>query len=129
MRELQANIKRVTKELEMAEDPAAMAAGEPIADAWRKLVPVLDSNYQNAITVAWLKGPKKAGVGTRWMPELPRDEQPVLYASRFEYGDSEIAARPSARPALKQAQGAAVEAAAVELRMRVKGRRRKAAAV
>lgn len=125
LKELQANLKVIERELKEAVDPAAMAAGEPIAKAWRDLVPILDGNYRDSISVAWLARIGKAGVGTAWLPALPRDEQPVLYASRFEYGDSEIAARPSARPALKQAQAAAIEAAGVEIATRVKGRRRR----
>lgn len=124
LRELQANLKVIERELKEAEDPAAMAAGEPIAEAWRGLVPILDGNYRDSITVTWLSRIGKAGVGTAWLSSLADNEQPVLYATRFEYGDSEIAAQPSARPALKQAQAAAIDAAAVELRMRVKGRRR-----
>lgn len=125
MKELQATLKGIAKDIEQAQDPAAMAAGEPIKEAWKSLVPVLEGNYRESITVAWLGKLGKAAVGTAWMGSVPADEQPVLYASRFEYGDSEIAARPSARPALAQSKDAAMEAGAVPIKAALKRRRRK----
>lgn len=125
LRELQAELKKVAKDIELAQDPAAMAAGEPIKEAWRGLVPVEAGYYQESITVAWLGKLGKAAVGTAWMPSVAKNEQPVLYASRLEYGDSEMPAQPSAKPALAQSRDDAIQAAEVPLKAALKRRKRK----
>lgn len=122
IKELQAEIDRTIKELREAENPAALAAGEPIRDKWRDLVPVLDGNYRNALAVGWT-GKKGAAVGTTWLPGLDRREQPVLYSKRLEFGDSVIPAQPSARPALAASKAQALEAGAEPFRSVIKGRR------
>jgi hypothetical protein len=123
--QLQESIDETSRELMEAEDPAAMAAGEPIREKWRDLVPVLDGNYRESLTVAWLGARKGAAVGIRWLPQVPREDQPVLYAKRLEFGDWAIPAQPSARPALAAARAEAVEAGAEPFRSVVRGRSRK----
>ena len=123
IRDLQAEVARTAEELRTAERPAEMAAGEPIRDKWKALVPFHEGHYRDSLAVAWL-GKLGAAGGTAWVPGLPRDEQPLIYAKRLEYGDSEIRAQPSARPALAAARAEAVEAGADEFRTVI--RRRKA---
>jgi len=123
VRELQAEIERFAKDLAAAEDPAAMAAAEPIKDAWKGLVPVLEGHYRDSLAVVWLPTDQKAGIGTSWVPGLARDEQPVMYAKKLEFGTSGQAAQPSARPALAQSQAAALQAAQPPLQAVIKGRR------
>lgn len=123
VRELQGEIARMNRDLEQAEDPAAMAAAEPIKEAWKGLVPILDGNYRDALTVQWIEGIRKAAIGTGWLASLPPNEQPVMYAKRLEFGTGGVTARPSARPAMKAARPQALEAGAVPLRMVVRGRR------
>lgn len=122
IKEMQAEVARVTKELREAEQPAAMAAGEPIREKWRDLVPVLDGNYRDSLTVAWT-GIKGAAVGTTWLGGVDRTDQPVLYAKRLEFGDSAIPAQPSARPALAASKRQALEAGSEPFRSVIKGRR------
>lgn len=124
LKQLQQSADRVARELAEAEDPAQMAAGEVIAEAWRGFVPILEGHYRDSIHVAWL-GKKGAAVGTKWLAGVPRNEQPVLYARRLETGDSEMPAQPSARPALEQARPEAIEAMADEFRTVVRGTRRR----
>jgi hypothetical protein len=120
--DIQAELDRVTADLKVAEDPAQMAAAAPILEAWRSRVPIKDGNYRDSLTIANL-GAKGAAVGTRWLPELPRNEQPVLYAKRLEFGDSEIHPQPSARPALAAVRQQSAEAGAEEFRSVVRGRK------
>lgn len=122
--DLQESIDSTVEELRAAEDPAALAAAVPYLEKWRGFVPVLDGNYRDSLTVAWL-GEKGAAVGTRWLPQLPREEQPVMYAKRLEFGDSEIHAQPSARPALAAGRQEALEAGGEEFRSVVRGRRKR----
>ena len=122
---LKANADHVARSLKEAEDPAALAAAEPIKKRWEALVPVLDGNYRDSLTITWLKGSGKAAIGTAWLDRVPRNEQPVLYAKRLEIGDSEIAAQPSMRPALKAAKDEAVEAGAVPLKTSLRGANRR----
>jgi hypothetical protein len=122
LKELNAEVQRVAKDLEMAEDPAAMEAAKVYLKFWRQLVPVLDANYQSSLVTTWLPT-KGAAVGISWLGSLPRDEQPVLYAKRLEFGDHEITAQPSARPAQEAGRGEALEAAGVPLTAVIKGRR------
>jgi len=126
--DLTKNIERFTGSLDAMEDPAEMAAGEVIREAWEGLVPVKDRNYQRSLTVAQTGA--GVAVGTAWLPDLPRNEQPVMYARPLEFGNSHQGAQPSARPALASSAGAATDAAGVELKSAVKGaarRRRKKA--
>jgi len=120
--ELQAEIDRTTAELRAAEDPAQMAAAVPILEAWRSRVPVLDGNYRDSLTIANL-GVKGAAVGTAWLGEVPREEQPVMYAKRLEFGDSTMRPQPSARPALEATRQQAAEAGGDEFRSVVRGRK------
>lgn len=119
--QLQQEIDDVAKELASAEEPAAMAAGVPIRDKWKELVPVLDGDYRDSLTVAWTG--KGAAVGTRWLADRPRTQQPVLYAKRLEFGDASYPAEPSARPALAASREAALEAGGAEFRPVVRGRK------
>ena len=121
VKELQSNIKRVNAELASMEDPAERAAGEVILEAWQGLVPYQDGNYRRSLAV----GQTKAGtaVGVTWLRDLPREQQPVMYAKPLEFGNSHQPPQPSARPALAASQEAATAAAAVELKAVVKGRR------
>lgn len=120
--ELQSECDKMAKELAVAERPAEMAAGEEIKEVWRGLVPVDEGNYRDSLGVSWL-GKQGAAVGITWLSGLDRNEQPVLYAKRLEFGDSEIQAQPSARPAVEQSRAAALEAGAEPLRAVVRGRR------
>lgn len=120
--DLTAEIKRLSSDLQVAEDPAAMAAGEPIKEAWRDLVPIYEGHYRDALTVVHLPE-RGAAVGTRWLGYLPRNEQPFVYSKRLEFGDSAIHAQPSARPAMKQSKRQALEAGAEPFRSVVRGRR------
>lgn len=122
LKEMQAAADQTSRELLEAEQPAAMAAGEPIRDKWKDLVPVLDGNYRDSLIVTWL-GKQGAAVGTMWLGHLPREDQPLFYAKRHEFGDSIIPAQPSARPALAQSRAAALEAGAEPFRSVVRGRR------
>ena len=122
MDKVQQELKRVSAELVAQEDPAQMAAGEPIREKWASLVPVLDGNYKRAITVRWL-GKKGAAVAVGWLGDIDRNDEPILYSKRLEFGDSEISAHPSARPALVASQQAAMEAGADEFRTVIRGRR------
>jgi len=124
LKQLRRNIDQTSRDLMEAEDPAQMAAGEVIRDKWRALVPVLEGNYRDSLAVQWL-GKKGAAVGTSWLGSVERNEQPVLYASRLEFGDSEMPAQPSARPALEQSRGPATDAAADEFRSVIRGTRRR----
>ena len=124
LKDIQRNAEQTARDLAEAEDPAQMRAGEIIAERWRALVSILEGNYRDAIHVAWL-GKKGAAVGTKWLGNLPRNEQPVMYARRLETGDSEMPAQPSARPALEQARPEAIEAMADEFRTVVRGTRRR----
>lgn len=122
LRELDREMQKVSRELMEAEDPAQMAAGEPIREKWASLVPVLDGNYKRALTVRWL-GKKGAAVAVGWLGDIDRNDEPILYSKRLEFGDSEIPAQPSARPALAAAQQQALEAGAEPFRTVVRGRR------
>ena len=122
--DLQKNVDALVKELEQVADPAALAAGEVIADAWRARVPILDENYQRSIAVGTVKGGKVA-VGTTWLPDLDRNDQPVLYAKPLEFGNSRTPADPSMRPALAASQEEAVAAAEVPITSVVKGTRKR----
>ena len=121
--DLQKEVSRLIKDLDEVEDPAAMAAAVPIWEKWRELVPVLDGHYRDSLTIVWLKAEQKAGIGTRWLPYLERNDQPVIYSKVLEFGSSDTAAKPSARPALRASRGAAIEAGAVPIKALVKGRR------
>jgi len=120
--ELQEEIDKVCAELREAEDPAALAAAEPFLAHWLARVPVLDGNYRDALVVAWL-GKDGAAVGTRWLPELPREQQPFIYSKRLEFGTYGVRPQPSARPALEAGKREALEAGEVEFRSVVKGRK------
>jgi hypothetical protein len=121
--EMQAEAASMAAELRAAEDPAAMAAGAPIRDKWHGLVPILDGNYRDSLTVAHTT--KGAAVGTAWLARLPREEQPFIYSKRLEFGESGVTAQPSARPALEAARAEALDAGADEFRSVVKGRRKR----
>jgi hypothetical protein len=123
LRELQAECMILSRELEAVEEPAAMAAGEPIRSSWEGNVPVYEGHYRDALAVVWDRERRKAAVGTQWVPGLDREEQPFIYAARLEYGDASISAQPSARPALKAARKQALDAAAGPLSAKVRGRR------
>jgi HK97 gp10 family phage protein len=120
--ELQAETEKLAKELREAEQPSAMAAGEVIREAWAGLVPVLDGNYRDSLAVVWL-GKQGAAVGISWVGGLAREDQPVMYGKRLEFGDSIIPAQPSARPAVESSRAEALEAGAEPLRSVVRGRR------
>lgn len=122
LKDLQAECDKAAKDVMEAERPAEMAAGEPIREKWHGMVPVEDGNYQESLTVAW---DPKAGaiVGTAWVSGLDRDDQPFLYAKRLEFGDSDLPAHPSARPALAASKREALEAAEEPFRAKIKGRR------
>lgn len=120
--QLQGEIDKVVRELEVQEQPAMMAAGQPILETWQAMVPVLDGNYRRALAVVWL-GKIGAAVGPTWLADLERDEQPILYSKRLEFGDSLMPAQPSARPALEASRPAAIEAGAEQFRTVVRGRR------
>lgn len=122
---LQQETRSIATRLAEAEDPAAMAAAEPILARWQQLVPVLDANYRDALAIQWLKGEGAAAIGTRWMDSLPRNEQPLMYAKRLEIGDSEMAAQPSMQPALKAAQQEAITAGGVPIKTSLRGGRRR----
>ncbi len=124
LRHLRVEIERTNKELMEAEDPAAMAAGIPIRDKWKSLVPVLDGNYRDSLEVVWL-GKKGAAVGPTWQGHLEKNDQPIMYAKRLEFGESGVTAQPSARPTLEAAKAAAIEAGAEPFRTVIRGRRRK----
>lgn len=121
--DLDKEIGRLVRDLEQVEDPAALAAAEPILDMWRSMVPILEGHYRDALTIVWIKEVAKAGIGTRWLGGLERNDQPFIYSKVLEFGDSDTAAQPSMRPALKASRPAAIEAAAVPIRARIKGRR------
>lgn len=121
--DLKKEVSRLIKDLDEVEDPAAMAAAVPIWEKWRELVPVLEGHYRDSLTIVWLKAEQKAGIGTRWLPYLERNDQPVIYSKTLEFGDSDAAARPSQRPALKASRQAAIDAGAVPIKAVVKGRR------
>ena len=99
-----------------------MAAGGPIRDKWKSLVPVLDGNYRDSLRVAWT-GTKGAAVGTGWVPGLPREDQPVMYAKRLEFGLEGIHPQPSARPAAAAARADALKAGGEPFRTVVRGRK------
>lgn len=120
--DLTAEIERLNKELTVAEDPAALAAGEPIKEMWRSLVPIDEGHYRDSLAVVHLPE-KGAAIGTAMLAGVPRDEQPFIYSKRLEYGDSEMTAQPSARPALKASKRQALAAGAEPFRSVVKGRR------
>lgn len=122
--DLQASIDSTVEDLREAEDPATMAAGQPIRERWAGLVPVKDGNYRDSLVVVHIEG-KGAAVGTAWLGRVPREEQPFLYSKRLEFGDSVIPAQPSARPALAAAREDAIEAGAEPFRSVVKGRRKR----
>lgn len=122
IREMQQACDQTARELMEAEDPAALAAGEPIKDKWKGLVPWYEGNYERSLAVAWT-GIKGAAVGTAWVPGLPRDEQPFIYSKRLEFGEFGTTAQPSARPAMVAARAEALEAGAEPLRSVIKGRR------
>lgn len=78
-----------------------------IASAWADRVPVLEGHYrsamqqQNAVSVYIKYGADPYGyVKVPWVRGVPKDEQPQLYARRLEFGDSEMAPQPAARPAV-----------------------------
>jgi HK97 gp10 family phage protein len=121
IKELQSNIKGVNRQLAQMEDPAERAAGEVIKDAWEVRVPFKDGHYRRSLAV----GPTKKGmaVGVTWLPDLPREEQPVMYAKRLEFGDSARHPQPSMRPALEASRAEATAAAGTELSAVAKGRK------
>lgn len=119
--DLQAEIARLQKDVGEAEDPAALAAGEPIGEKWAGLVQVYEGHLRDSITVAWTS--RGAAVGTKWLPGVPRDEQPFIYSRIAEYGKDDRPAHPAARPAAKAARREALAAGAVPLQAVVKGRR------
>ena len=121
--DLNKEIERLCRELEQVEDPAAMAAAEPILEMWRGLVPIREGHYRDSLTITWLKDRGSAAIGTRWLPYLERNDQPFIYSKVLEFGTSDTPAQPSQRPALKASRAAAIEAGAVPIRARVKGRR------
>lgn len=121
--DLQTEIDKTAQELREAEDPAAMAAGEPILERWKALVPVLDEHYRNSLVLVWLGAKQGAAIGTSWLPTLPREEQPFLYSKPLEFGNSHQSAQPSARPALAASQAEALEAGGNEFRSVIKGRK------
>lgn len=124
LKDVQSALDATALELREAEDPAALAAADPILEKWRSMVPVKDGNYRDSLTVAWL-GKAGAAVGTRWLPTLPREEQPFLYAKPLEFGNSHQSAQPSARPALAAARAEALDASGEPFRSVVRGRSRK----
>jgi hypothetical protein len=87
-----------------------------LADEWQGRVPVLDANYQHSLEGAERAAKTKSGasgsVAPRRVSGLPDDEQPFAYAARLEFGDTDRAAEPSARPAFDASSDHAVEAAA-----------------
>jgi HK97 gp10 family phage protein len=134
MDELKAKLTIIQDKLpnETAQE-ATLAAAELIAEAWRariRAAPWKDSegNFARSIearkTVARRKNAAQATVARRWLSGVPRDEQPLWYGHRLEFGDSEIPARPTGRPAFdashKQAQTKAQEIIVAELRKLVK---------
>lgn len=121
--DLNKEIDRLCRELEAVEDPAAMAAAKPILEMWRSLVPIREGHYRDSLTITWLKDKGKAGIGTRWLSYLERNDQPFIYSKVLEFGSSDTAAQPSQRPALKASRAAAIEAGAVPIKAVVKGRR------
>lgn len=121
--ELKAEIDRLTKDMAIAEDASALAAAEPVKDAWVGFVPVFEGHYRDSLVVVWLDDKGAAAVGTRYLPGVPRDEQPFIYSKRLEFGDSDIGAQPSARPAAKAAKAEALAAGAPPLQAVIKGRR------
>lgn len=124
LEEMEATIRDLNARLEDVTDPAAMAAAQPILARWRSLVPVLDANYQRSLAaVPASKG--RVAIGTQWLDDLDRNEQPVLYAKPLEIGNSRTPAQPSMRPALAAAQQEAIDAAGVPINEVVRGTRPK----
>lgn len=121
VKDLQSEIAHLSKVLESLEDPAAVAMGEVVAAKWRSLVPVLDGHYRDSIQVGQTK--KGTAVGITWLGNLPRNQQPVMYAKRLEFGYSGTTAQPSARPAAEQSRAEAVAAGRDTLLPAIKGRR------
>ena len=122
--ELDEACRDTANELMEAEQPSAMAAAEPIKEKWVELVPVLDGNYRRSLTITWL-GKVGAGIGTAWLNDLPRNEQPFLYAKPLEFGNSHQGAEPSARPAIAASKQQAIAAGEEPLRSVIRGRSRR----
>jgi hypothetical protein len=120
--DLQKACDRTAKDLMEAEQPAELAAGEPIRAKWAGLVPTLDRNYQDSLVVTWL-GKAGAAVGTSWLDRVPRDEQPFLYSKRLEFGTFGVHAQPSARPAAAAARQEALAEGAEPFRTVIRSRK------
>jgi hypothetical protein len=83
---------------------------------WKGTAPYFEGHYQNAIF--YKVEPSKATgpfgwVYVGWLPGVPFNEQPFLYAQRLEYGRLGIPANPSARAAFESGKGEATRAMAV----------------
>lgn len=120
--QLQANIGALTHDLQGAEKPAGLAAGEPIRAKWQSLVPVYEGHYRDSLVVVWMEG-AGAVVGTSWLASVDRDEQPFQYSKRLEFGDTEIHPHPSARPAMKASRKEALAAGGEPFAAVIRGRR------
>lgn len=62
---------------------AAKAGAEVLQEEWKGLVPVLEGNYRDSITIVEQGADAAVTVGP--VPGVPANEQPILYAAKLEF--------------------------------------------
>lgn len=103
-------LERLQKQAQADGRKGIHEALDEVRREWARRVPYHDGHYRRAMeqpkavktkltdkgAVGYVNVPYIAGIPGRNKAR----QQPLLYAHRLEYGDSEIPAQPSARPAL-----------------------------